>query len=45
MFGPRIVGFEAVIMLSCCLFYVAVFHCFMALIVLEYCVVSSDCGV
>ena len=38
--------FEMVIMLSCCLLVVVVlFHCFVALVVLEYCVWSSDCSV
>ena len=40
--GPRIVMFEAVILLSgCLLFYIVL----CALIVLEYRVGSSDCGV
>ena len=37
--------FEVVILLSCCLFFVAVFHCFMC----SYCVrvlfSSFDCGI
>ena len=48
MFGPGIVVFESVIMLSCRLLVVVVvvlFHCFVALVVLEYCVWSSDCSV
>ena len=47
MFGPGIVVFESVIMLSCRLLVVVVvlFHCFEALVVLEYCVWSSDCSV
>ena len=36
--------FEAVILLSCC-HVGCCFHYFMALIALEYCVGSSDCGV
>ena len=42
--GPRIVVFEALNLLSCC-YIVVVFIVFMALIALEYCVGSSDCGV
>ena len=46
-FGPRIVKFVAVIMLSCCLLSLLffVFIVVSALIALEYCVWSSDFGV